>query len=66
MSNDTALKQAINLGDKRRPANFRELYGAWIATLSTQKLNKDFYQQLAWWYGWPPNKWTFPSAHWQA
>lgn len=37
-----------NLGEKRRPSNFRELYDAWIETLSTQKLNETFYKQLAW------------------
>lgn len=33
-----------NLGEKRRPSNFRELYDDWIGTLSTQKLNADFYK----------------------
>lgn len=51
-----------NLGDKRRPSNFRELYDAWIATLSTQKLNKDFYQQLAWWYLWAIKEVEFPKG----
>lgn len=51
-----------NLGDKRRPGNFRELYDAWIATLSTQKLNKDFYQQLAWWYMWATKEVEFPKG----
>lgn len=51
-----------NLGDKRRPSNFRELYDAWIATLSTQKLNKDFYQQLAWWYMWATKEVEFPKG----
>lgn len=39
-----------NLGERRRPSNFRELYDDWIAALSTEKLNERFYQQLAWWY----------------
>lgn len=52
----------INLGDKRRPGNFRELYAAWIDTLSTQKLNKDFYQQLAWWYMWATKEVEFPKG----
>ncbi|MCC7067235.1 MAG: Eco57I restriction-modification methylase domain-containing protein [Burkholderiales bacterium] len=51
-----------NLGDKRRPGNFRELYDAWIDTLSTQKLNKDFYQQLAWWYMWAVKEVEFPKG----
>jgi len=51
-----------NLGDKRRPGNFRELYDAWIDTLSTQKLNKDFYQQLAWWYMWAVKEVEFPRG----
>lgn len=52
----------VNLGDKRRPGNFRELYDAWIDTLSTQKLNKDFYQQLAWWYMWAAKEVEFPKG----
>lgn len=52
----------VNLGDKRRPGNFRELYDAWIDTLSTQKLNKDFYQQLAWWYMWATKEVEFPKG----
>lgn len=51
-----------NLGDKRRPSNFRELYDAWIDTLSTQKLNKEFYQQLAWWYLWAIKEVEFPKG----
>lgn len=51
-----------NLGDKRRPSNFRELYDAWIGTLSTQKLNKEFYQQLAWWYLWATKEVEFPKG----
>jgi type I restriction-modification system DNA methylase subunit len=51
-----------NLGNKRRPGNFRELYDAWIDTLSTQKLNKDFYQQLAWWYMWAAKEVEFPKG----
>ncbi|QFT20979.1 Modification methylase PaeR7I [Pseudomonas sp. THAF187a] len=50
------------LGDKRRPSNFRELYDAWIGTLSTQKLNKEFYQQLAWWYLWATKEVEFPKG----
>lgn len=51
-----------NLGDKRRPSNFRELYDAWITTLSTQKLNQDFYKQLAWWYMWAVKEVEFPRG----
>ena len=51
-----------NLGDKRRPTNFRELYDAWIGTLSTQKLNEDFYKKLAWWYLWAVKEARFPQG----
>lgn len=51
-----------NLGGKRRPSNFRELYDAWIDALSTQKLNKSFYQQLAWWYMWATKEVEFPKG----
>ena len=51
-----------NLGDKRRPSNFRELYDAWITTLSTQKLNEVFYKQLAWWYMWAVKEVEFPRG----
>lgn len=50
-----------NLGDKRRPANFRELYDAWIEALSTQALNKRFYQELANWYFWALTQAKFPQ-----
>lgn len=49
-----------NLGDKRRPANFRELYDAWITALSIQALNKRFYTELAYWYFWAVKQVTFP------
>lgn len=51
-----------NLGDKRRPSNFRELYDAWIGTLSIQKLNEDFYKKLAWWYLWAVKEARFPQG----
>lgn len=51
-----------NLGDKHRPSNFRELYDAWITTLSTEKLNQRFYQQLAWWYLWASKEVDFPQG----
>ena len=51
-----------NLGDKRRPSSFRELYDAWIETLSTQKLNEHFYKQLAWWYLWAVKEVRFPQG----
>ena len=51
-----------NLGDKRRPGNFRELYDAWIAALSTQKLNEVFYRKLAWWYMWAVKEVEFPKG----
>jgi len=49
-----------NLGAKRRPSNFRELYDAWIEALSTQALNKRFYTELAWWYLWAVKHVDFP------
>ncbi len=51
-----------NLNDKRKPSNFRELYDAWISTLSTQKLNEVFYKQLAWWYMWAVKEVEFPRG----
>lgn len=51
-----------NLGDKRRPGNFRELYDAWIGVLSTQKLNETFYKELAWWYMWAVKQVDFPQG----
>lgn len=51
-----------NLGERRRPSNFRELYDAWIDTLSTQKLNQHFYRQLAWWYLWAIKEVQFPAG----
>jgi type I restriction-modification system DNA methylase subunit len=52
----------VSLGDKRRPSNFRELYDAWITTLSTQKLNETFYKELAWWYLWAVKEVEFPKG----
>lgn len=49
-----------NLGDKRRPTNFRELYEAWITALSIQALNKRFYTELAYWYFWAVKQVAFP------
>lgn len=51
-----------NLGERRRPSNFRELYDAWIETLSTQALNKRFYTELAWWYFWAVAQVDFPKG----
>ncbi len=51
-----------NLGEKRRPTNFRELYDAWITALSTQALNKRFYTELAWWYFWAVKQVSFPKG----
>ena len=50
-----------NLGAKHRPSNFRELYDAWIEALSTQALNKRFYQELANWYFWALTQVCFPT-----
>jgi hypothetical protein len=49
-----------NLGERRRPSNFRELYDAWIEALSTQTLNKRFYTELAWWYFWAVKEVRYP------
>lgn len=51
-----------NLGERRRPANFRELYDAWIEALSTQALNKNFYRELANWYFWAIQTVRFPPV----
>jgi type I restriction-modification system DNA methylase subunit len=51
-----------NLGEKRRPDNFRKLYDAWIEVLSTQALNKRFYTELAWWYMWAVREVEFPKG----
>ena len=51
-----------NLGGKRRPSSFRDLYDAWIETLSTEKLNENFYRQLAWWYHWAVKEVRFPKG----
>lgn len=51
-----------NLGEKRRPTNFRELYDSWITALSIQALNKRFYTELAWWYFWAVKQVTFPQG----
>ncbi len=57
-----ASLQLSNLGDKRRPSSFRELYDAWIETLSTQKLNENFYKQLARWHLWAVKEVRFPQG----
>ncbi|MDQ3197394.1 MAG: hypothetical protein M3Q32_13820 [Pseudomonadota bacterium] len=51
-----------NLGGRNRPANFRELYDAWIAALSIQTLNKSFYAKLACWYFWAPQAYGFSEG----
>ncbi|MDG4594564.1 MAG: TaqI-like C-terminal specificity domain-containing protein [Candidatus Contendobacter sp.] len=51
-----------NLGERRRPSTFRELYDAWIAVLSIQALNKDFYTRLAHWYFWAVKQVQFPKG----
>ncbi|MBV5310218.1 Eco57I restriction-modification methylase domain-containing protein, partial [Chromatium okenii] len=47
---------------KQRPANFRDLYDAWIAVLSIQKLNQRFYTELSYWYFWTLKQVQFPSG----
>lgn len=49
-----------NLGEKRRPSNFRDLYHAWIEALSIQELNKRFYNELQYWYIWAIKQVEFP------
>ncbi len=51
-----------NLGERRRPGTFRELYDAWIAVLSIQALNQRFYTELAWWYFWAVKQVLFPKG----
>lgn len=50
------------LGERRRPSSFRELYNAWMETLSIQALNKRFYVDLAWWYFWAIKQVDFPRG----
>lgn len=50
------------LDQRRRPTNFRELYNAWLEVLSTQALNRRFYQELAWWYFWAVKQVEFPRG----
>jgi len=52
----------VNLGERHRPGNFRELYDAWIAALSIQALNKEFYTKLAYWYFWAVKQVQFPQG----
>lgn len=60
---DILLRLSLkNLGEKNRPSNFRQLYDAWIETLSTQKLNEAFYKELAWWYMWAVKEVEFPKG----
>ena len=51
-----------SLGDRFRPANFRELYDAWLYQLSIQALNKRFYTELAYWYFWAVKQVEFPKG----
>ena len=52
----------VNLGERHRPGNFRELYDAWITALSIQALNKEFYTKLAHWYFWAVKQVQFPQG----
>ena len=45
---------------KRRPESFRDLYEAWLKTLSVKELNKRFYRELANWYFWAVGEVKFP------
>ncbi|MDN5751750.1 MAG: Eco57I restriction-modification methylase domain-containing protein [Nitrosospira sp.] len=47
---------------ERRPNSFGELYEAWVAVVSTQKLNKRFYGELANWYFWAIQTIRFPDG----
>ena len=51
-----------NLGERHCPTNFRDLYDAWIASLSIQALNKRFYTELAYWYLWAVQQVEFPKG----
>jgi len=50
------------LSEKRRPANFVDLYAAWIEALSVQALNNRFYKELANWYFWAIDEVQFPDG----
>lgn len=45
---------------KRKPESFRDLYEAWLKTLSVKELNKRFYRELANWYFWAVGEVKFP------
>lgn len=47
---------------KRKPESFRDLYEAWLKTLSVKELNKRFYRELANWYFWAVGEVKFPAG----
>ena len=51
-----------NVGERHTPSNFRDLYEAWIRTLSVQELNKRFYGELLNWFLWAVKNTKFPDG----
>lgn len=58
---DIALSE-VKVRGRGAPTNFRDLYDGWIEALSTQTLNKKFYEELANWFFWSVKEVTFPAA----
>jgi adenine-specific DNA-methyltransferase len=57
--NDLSL---INVGEKHRPSNFRDLYESWMRVLSVKELNQRFYDELFTWYCWALRHSRFPQG----
>ena len=49
------------IDEKKKPKNFDGLLAAWLATLDTEELNKQFYRKLFAWYEWAIAEATFPT-----
>lgn len=49
------------LARKHKFTNFVQLHKAWQATLSTKKLNDDFFRDIADWYFWARQQVVFPA-----
>ena len=49
------------IDEKKKLKNFDGLLAAWLATLDTEELNKQFYRKLFAWYEWAIAETTFPT-----
>ena len=59
---ELSLKECAKwMTTKEQPKNFDGLLEAWLARLSTEELNKKFYQELFAWFKWAVKKATFPT-----